>query len=75
MPDMTVDPGSGAAHSDISLTSHPFGQMPDPDPSQLWQQINECLDGLCGKKTVVEQLLEKGHSELLAQVCSAVQCT
>lgn len=44
-----------------------FGPLADSDPSQLWRQINECLDGLCGK-TVVEQLLEKGHSELLAQV-------
>ena len=57
---------------DALATSRPFGPLTDSDPSQLWRQINECLDGLCGK-TVVEQLLEKGHSELLAQVgCSAL---
>ena len=47
-----------------------FGPFTDSDQSQLWRQINDCLDGLCGK-TVVEQLLEKGHNELLAQVLSA----
>ena len=46
---------------------HSSMPTPDSDPTQLWRQINDCLDGLCGK-TVVEQLLEKGHSELLAQV-------
>ena len=41
--------------------------MTDFDQTQLWKQINECLDRLCGK-TVIEQLCDNGHNEILAQV-------
>ena len=43
--------------------------MTDFDQMQLWKQINECLDRLCGK-TVIEQLCDNGHNEILAQVPS-----
>ena len=42
----------------------------DFDQTQLWKQINDCLDRLCGK-TVIEQLVEHGHDEIVAQVAAS----